>query len=94
MTLPPAVLQHERASAHPRAVQHAPQQNHRRSVRRQVILLRLSTTIGALIAGALYEGFGPKIMYIIMGCSSIVALAFSAALRTIERRSEAKTMSS
>ena len=56
---------------------------------RSAVFLRLSTAVGSLIAGVLYERYGSVIMYIVMGCSSIITLILAVRLRTVERRREA-----
>jgi predicted MFS family arabinose efflux permease len=53
---------------------------------RSAIFLRLSGTVGALIAGALYTAHGSVYMFTIMGFSLLAILILAITLRTVEKR--------
>ena len=48
--------------------------------------MRLSGTVGALIAGALYTAHGSVYMFTIMGFSLLAILILAVTLRTVEKR--------
>jgi PPP family 3-phenylpropionic acid transporter len=55
------------------------------------ILQRLSTSIGALICGSLYQAYGSTNMFLIMTAVTLVTLIFAVILRTIEHRRASST---
>jgi PPP family 3-phenylpropionic acid transporter len=50
------------------------------------VLQRLSTSVGALICGALYQAYGSTNMFLIMSAATLVTLLFAVILRTCEHR--------
>jgi PPP family 3-phenylpropionic acid transporter len=56
---------------------------------RSAVLMRLSTAVGSLICGALYQAYGSATMFGIMGIVSSISLVFALILRSVERKSGA-----
>ena len=54
---------------------------------RSAILIRLSTAVGSLICGALYQIYGSAVMYAIMAVVTLFSLILAFILRTVERKS-------
>ena len=56
---------------------------------RSAVLLRLSTAVGALVCGVLYQARGSAFMFAVMGIASLITLVFALILRSVERKSGA-----